>query len=268
MINQEISLVTGEDFPYLQISKFNQIEGFFHMFTTRNGGHSHGPYSSFNLGFASGDSLESVEANKKMLDEFLGKQVFFPKQVHGNAIIILDAEIDYEGMNGSVPADGVISNSRESCMGILTADCVPLILIDPEKKCVALIHAGWRSSFEGIAKKAVDLLKLKFGSTPQSILVGIGPCIRVCCFEVGPELADFVNQKFPTLHELALPRQGTDRFSLDLVKFNLASLFAEGISPENVSDSNLCTSCHQDLFFSHRAQRGTTGRQATVAMWK
>ncbi|MBI4594882.1 MAG: peptidoglycan editing factor PgeF [Candidatus Tectomicrobia bacterium] len=265
-VKRELHLVQGGDFPYIQIPKLNQIEGFFHMFTTRNGGYSQGPYASFNLSFASGDSLESVTANKNLLSQFFGKQVIFPKQIHGNNIVILD---DYsERINASLPADGLISNLKGGCIGVLTADCLPLILVAPEKKCVALVHAGWRSSFGGIAKKAVDMLKARFGANPRSILVGIGPCIRVCCYEVGAELADFVKQRFPDQNELVIPGNGTVRVFLDLVKFNLLTLFEEGVSPENTFDCNLCTYCQQDLFFSHRAQRGPTGRQAAVAMWR
>lgn len=267
-IDSEISLVYGKDFPFLQISEFNGIKGFFHMFTTRKGGSRIEPYHSFNLGFDSGDSVDSVLLNRKLLSQCLGgnkQRVFFPKQVHGNRIVILTAQ-SYR-FNQEARADGVITQDRSYAISILTADCLPIILVDPATQSCGVIHAGWRSSLAGITRKAIAMLKYKIGVNPHSLLVGFGPSIRACCYEVGKEIAQLVKQKFPHDDKSVHQKEGSDCLFMDLAGFNKLCLINSDVPEENIFDCGFCTSCHNDLFFSHRAQHGMAGRQATLCHW-
>ncbi|HEV2717969.1 MAG TPA: polyphenol oxidase family protein, partial [Terriglobales bacterium] len=175
-------------------------------------------------------------------------------------------------------------------LAILTADCLPVILIDTKRGAVGVFHAGWRGTLKRIVEKGAGEMCRCFGTHARDIKAAIGPAIHSCCYEVGPEVrqqfesqfeyaaelfrevkeSDPIREKYPLLFlsgrapgHSELPR----KIFLDLVEANRRQLLAAGVSVKNIGASALCTACHTDLLFSHRAERGMTGRlMAAVAI--
>jgi polyphenol oxidase len=162
------------------------------------------------------------------------------KQVHGTDVRI----VDQPGQHGT--GDGLISDTPGLLVGIKTADCLPLLLIDPEHRVVSAVHAGWRGTAAGIATHAVQLMEEKFGSNPTQMEAAIGPGIGLCCFEVGPEVA----REFG-------PWDSDSKTCLDLQAINRVQLQAVGI--QRIYESGLCTVCGKG-FYSFRRERDQAGR--------
>ena len=166
---------------------------------------------------------------------------------------------------------------------MLTADCLPVILVDTKTRAVGVFHAGWRGTVKRIVEKGVGEMQRWFGTRPQDLRAAIGPGIRGCCYQVGPEMKskfesqfgyadslfretkerDEIHEKYPLLFltsrapgHSVLPKQ----IFLDLGEANRRQLIDAGVSAKNITDLGLCTSCHTELFFSHRAEKGVTGR--------
>ena len=184
--------------------------------------------------------------------------------------------------------DGLLTDTPGMLLGIQTADCLPIILVDVKKKAVGIFHAGWRGTVKRIVEKGIGEMGRYFGTLPGDVKAAIGPGIHGCCYEVGPEVRDqFVSQfayaaelfreskdsdpirkKYPLLFLSARPPGHSDlpkKVFLDLVQANRHQLIDAGVPAENISASPLCTSCRTDLLFSHRKEKGVTGRMMAVA---
>ncbi|HSB34606.1 MAG TPA: peptidoglycan editing factor PgeF [Nitrospirota bacterium] len=185
-------------------------------------------------------------------------------QVHGEDIVVVDDKNFMEVK--AAKADALVTGARGIAVGVETADCVPILLIDPEKPAVAAVHAGWRSTVKNIAQKAVEKMRIEFGSDPGKIIAAIGPAIGPECYEVDEPVMSPVRENFSFWREVASPR-GNDRWSLDLVKLNRLELVRARLHEINVYSFGLCTSCLADLFYSYRRE-GRTGRMLSVVMIK
>ncbi len=228
-------------------------------FFTRLGGASRPPFDSLNVGHTVGDDLNAVEENHRRIFKALGisrSQVVTARQVHGLEVALVD-----ERHAGKVvrDADGLVTSAPGIFLMLRFADCVPVVLYDPVKRAVGLLHAGWKGSIMGIAFRAVELMREAFGSRPEEILAGIGPSIGPCCYEVGEDVAGLAREFFPD-PPLTFTPQG--KMHLDLWELNRRWLLRAGV--KEVEIARLCTFCHSDEFFSHRASRGLTGRFAAV----
>jgi polyphenol oxidase len=203
------------------------------LFTTRRGGVSEGPYASLNLGLWTDDEASRVRSNRERVRAEVGaERLSQGRQVHGTRVVV-----DGQGIE---EADGqVISDPGVAAM-VLVADCLPVALAGPER--VGVVHAGWRGLAAGILEAGVEAT----GAACAAIGPGIGPC----CYEVG----DDVRAVF-----------GTSERTLDLKAIARARLEAAGV--RDIHDCGLCTSCDAERFFSHRRDRGVTGRQAGLA-WR
>ena len=209
------------------------------VFTTRRGGHSHGPYESLNLGRLTDDDEESVRRNRVALEADLGRPLAFVRQVHGGDVIRRTAPSD-----PPPEADGHATAQREFAPTVLTADCLPIALA--ADGAVAMLHAGWRGLAAGVVGEGVRALRAVGGRGP--IGAAIGPGAGPCCYEVGEEVLKVFGETGPNLDLKAIAR---------------ARLQQAGVAA--VHDVGLCTICSSpDLFFSHRRDRGVTGRQAGI----
>jgi polyphenol oxidase len=206
-------------------------------FTTRHGGVSEGAYASLNLGVMTDDEEARVRENRRRVAAHIGVPLALSRQVHGTAI--REWAAPPAKLVATDDADGHVTSAHGLAPFVLTADCLPVALAAPGR--VAILHCGWRGLAAGILARALE----RFADPPAA---AIGPGIGPCCYEVGPEvLAAFGVAQGPTLDLKAIARE---------------QLAACGV--ERVEDVDLCTSCREDLFFSHRRDRGVTGRQAGI----
>jgi YfiH family protein len=207
------------------------------VFTTRRGGHSRGPYKSLNLGRLTDDDPELTQRNRETLEAELGVPMVFVRQLHGAEVIRLTAPTD------SPPeADGHATARRGFAPTVLTADCLPIALA--ADGAVGMLHAGWRGLAGGVIDEGVQALRDVGGGGPIS--AAIGPGAGPCCYEVGGEVSSVFGENGPTLDLKAIARLQLERAGVDAIH-----------------DVGLCTICSApELFFSHRRDRGVTGRQA------
>jgi YfiH family protein len=260
-----------------------------HGFSTRLGGFSR-PYGgdALNLGFTKDDSRAAVERNRAaFLRELGAKAELLPlvtlRQVHSDIIHAVDSSAPGTQLVG----DGLITATPDLLIGIQAADCLPVILVDQKNRAVGVFHAGWRGTFKRIVEKGVGEMRRRFNSRPRDLKASIGSGIHSCCYEVGEEFReqfesqfgyaaklfreveepDPVREKYPMLFLTArapghsvLPK----KTFLDLVEANRQQLLAVGVLGKNIEASMPCTHCRTDLLFSHRAEKGKTGRMLAV----
>ena len=275
----------------LQADSLSSIPWLIHGFSVRSGGFSR-VYGgrSLNLGFTHEDSKRAVEQNRAAFLRQLGairKGRAWPlitvRQVHSDLIHCV-SEVPEPGLTG----DGLITRTPGLLLAILTADCLPVILVDTKRRAVGVFHAGWRGTVRRIVEKGVGEMHRCFGTRPGDLKAAIGPAVHGCCYAVGREVrtqfesqfeygsklfreveeSDPVREKYPLLFLTArapghseLPK----KIFLDLVEANRRQLMAAGVAAKNISASPLCTSCRTDLLFSYRAEKGVTGRMMAVA---
>lgn len=255
--------------PLFQFRNLTEAPDIFHFSTTREGGVSSGSYQSFNLGFNSGDNPAEVIENREILSNSLNisyARLVFPKQVHSNNIRLLQddfPELSNERKKEILQdTDALLTNVRGLCIAIKTADCVPVLLYDRNKKIIAAIHAGWRGTVQNITALTVQKMVQK-GSDPKDILAGIGPSISPSVYEVGKEVWEQFSSEF--YHQNGA---GHDKRFLNLWKANFCQLTQSGIPFENIEIAELCTYSDPSLFFSARRDGIKTGRMATGIMMK
>ena len=261
-----------------------------HGFTTRPGGFT-SIYGSrtLNVGFTKDDLRANVERNRKAALVAAGaanKGKPWPlitlRQVHSDLIHVVRSR-----KPDRMVGDGMVADLRGVALGILTADCFPVLLVDTKKKAVGAFHAGWRGTVKRIVEKGVGIMRLEFGSRPEDIHAAIGPGIQNCSFEVGEEVeeqfhsqfeyaaalfhrvqeSDAVRERYPMLFmNQRAPGHGDPciKLHLDLREANRRQLLAAGVPEENITALKDCTVCQPRKFFSHRAERGKTGRQMAL----
>jgi polyphenol oxidase len=278
----------------LRAPSLSRIPWLIHGFSTRQGGFSraHGG-KALNLGFTKDDSKEAVERNRHLFLNCLVRTVAgrgarpssrkrLPlvtlRQIHSDIIHHIP-----EAPNEPIAGDGLVTDLPGILLAVLAADCFPVVLVDPKKKAVGVFHAGWRGTVKRIVEKGVGEMHRWFGTEPADIRAAIGPGNRGCCYEVGTEVRSTfesqfsyadelfretkerneIHERYPLLFLTArapghseLPK----KIFLDLAEANRRQLIEAGVPAKNISDLGLCTSCRTDLFFSHRAEEGKTGR--------
>ncbi|WP_069997591.1 peptidoglycan editing factor PgeF [Cellulosilyticum sp. I15G10I2] len=253
-----------DNLKYLVFEKWEADTELIHCFTTRHGGVSTGCLESLNLGFNRGDIHENVMQNYQSVCDVLKvdlKSVVLSKQVHDTNIIKVELEDAGNGIfynSKWESADGMYTSQPNITLVTHYADCVPLLFYAPGYSIIGMTHAGWRGTVKGIAGSLVDRWVRKERIPLDAIQVVIGPSIGECCFEVGKEVADafvtaFSEQSFIKCNSLA------DKYSIDLWQCNKHILIKSGIKEENIFITSLCTSCNEDLFFSHRKSNGARG---------
>jgi YfiH family protein len=242
-----------------------------HAFLTRIGGVSTGPFASLNFKDNDGDTGSAVEENRARTGRLLrfdAGTLVTVRQVHGNRVLVIDKETEVSSLlhKGERPeADAILTNKKGLAIGVLTADCVPVILVDPVKEVVGIVHAGWRGTVAEICGKAVTNMRDHFGSHTEDISAAIGPSIGPCCYEVGEEVAaNFLTGSFQ--EKVVVTNRAGGRGKLDLRKANRLLLLESGVEEGNISVSPLCTSCNTDLFFSYRREGAPTGRQLSFVV--
>lgn len=251
---------------YLEAEAFSALGFVVHAFCTRMGGVSEGPYSTLNAGFFAGDRDDDVRRNLTLVRGGFAipeGRLIQVRQVHGDRIITIDKK-------GPLPTDppegdAMITDRPGVALGIKTADCVPLLFVDPVHRVIGAAHAGWRGTALGLAAKMIDALDERFSSRREDIIVAIGPAIGPCCYQVDLPVRESLLSSSSAVPFLR-PCREEGRWMLDLALANRLQLLDKGVAGENIVSADLCTACRRDLFFSHRADRGCTGRQINFLM--
>ena len=242
--------------------------GLSHGISTRLGGSSKWPFASCNMALHVGDLPADVWGNRRLFAEALhldAARLVTPRQVHGDEIHIVeaaDAGMGARRYDESVLAcDALVTDVPDIPLMLCFADCVPLLFYDPVRRVVAASHAGWKGTAAEIGKKTVLRMQDVFGSRPQDILVGIGPAIGACCFEVDESVADAFRAAFPEAPQI-LSRSPVGKATVDLWAANRLQLEEAGIFSKHIDSADVCTRCNAELFYSYREAQGTTGRFA------
>lgn len=248
---------------------FSQLEklGFVHGFTCRMNGESDISPQSLNLALHVHDAPAKVIDNRKDVANLL----HFPlenavtcEQVHGSKIAIVDKNDKGKGiysLQDTIPGvDGLVTAEQDIPLMLFYADCVPILLADTKYGISAVLHAGWRGSLAEITKKAIRLMSIEFDVQPQNIIAGIGPSIGPCCYEVDA----FIYEQGASSYVSCFHPTTSGHWQLDLPKVNKMQLLQCGVPEENILAAETCTADNQQLFFSHRAEQGKTGRFAAI----
>jgi len=243
--------------------------GLVHGVTARHGGVSEGPYASLNLGLHVGDDPARVIANRCRLCEAMGldfARFTLGAQVHGADLAEVgeaEAGAGREDPSSAIPeVDGLVVRVPGVSVAVLSADCVPLLFYDPRLCVAAAVHAGWRGTAAGMASNAVRSLATRCGSRPADLLVGIGPAIGGCCYQVSERMAGLIGDGFP--YATPVVRETADGWYADLTSANRQQLLASGVPAAQIESADLCTSCHAEEFFSERRLGRPTGRLGAV----
>jgi hypothetical protein len=227
------------------------LGGFRHGFTTREGGGSRGPFRSLNLSASVGDDPERVLENWERLRQATGLAFARVRQVHGCRVVEADA-----GAEPGEEADAVISAFPGVAASVSVADCAPVLIADPRSGSAAAVHAGWRGTLARVAAEGVRALVERHGARPSDLLAAIGPSIGPCCFEVSQDLAVRFRDELGAA--TGNPRNIGSRADLWLA--NEQILRGAGLARRRIEVLGRCTSCEDDVFFSHRRDQGRTGR--------
>ena len=265
-----------------------------HGFSTRKGGLSRAYCADdapgeLNLGFTASGDREIVARNRQLLVEAVTGEASTPlvtlRQIH-SSVLVLGASAD-AGRPSPCKGDGLMTDEPGVLLGVQTADCIPVLVADRKRKVVAAFHAGWRGTVKRIVEAGVGRMRLEFGCRPEDLVAAIGPGVGACCYAVGDEVlssfesqftysdalfhevydTDPVRTRYPMLF-LTQREPGHSNIGpslhVDLVEANRRQLLAAGLKPQSIQSTGGCTSCHRELFFSHRASQGHAGRMMSV----
>lgn len=260
-----------QDFEYITFPLLEKYDDLLQGFTTRKGGVSKGAYESMNIGFSTEDSRENVKRNIEIMAERLDinvEDIVRTNQSHTCNIKYVNEEYKGRVFESSAfkDVDGIYTDKRNLALMSLHADCTPIFFYDPVKRIIGLAHAGWRGTLLNIAGKMVRAIKSDFNSDAIDIKAAIGPSLGSCCFEVDKDVAELFlseDKKFEKYMKI-----GKTKYYFNLWEINKYLLMKEGISEENIEISGICTKCNNDLFFSHRGQKGKRGLMAGILMMK
>ena len=236
-----------------------------HGFFGRTGGVSTGIYSSLNLSENTTDSKANIHANRALvLDELdiSDQKVFFPNQQHTNNVVFIDKKADFDKLSYE-PVDAVITNLKGFSIGILTADCSPILAHESESGFILAIHAGWKGAISGVCENALNSLK-DLGVDMKKISVAIGPTISKKCYEVNFDFVESFIKADPCFEKFFIKEYGNYFFDLTLFiesRFNLLGVY-------DIHNMGLCTYDNSELFFSnrrayHKSERDF-GRMASI----
>lgn len=238
---------------------------FRHGFTVRQGGVSRAPYGSLNPAFHVGDDPERVMTNRRAICRAADiplESFVFCEQVHGGDVVLVAAGDAGKGTTPDISpiagADGLVTSAPRVALGILTADCVSVFLVDPDHEAVGLVHAGWRGTAARIVPRTIERMTESFNTCPTNLKIAFGPSIGPCCYTVGTEVRDAFLIADPSVSQ-TFQRTHPDRWKCDLKKANSLMARNLGVPAENILSNKICTVCDA-RFFSYRRDGRHTGR--------
>jgi YfiH family protein len=256
---------TGSNGVVYYASPLLEARGIAHAFSTRIGGISPPPFDSMNLGNPNGcavqDQNERIAENYRRLMHAAGCENlprFYLHQIHGNVVAVVDGT----DFSNSAKGDALVTRRADYVLSVRIADCCPVLLATPDGHAVAAIHAGWRGAVGGVIKAAISKLIEIADVNPASLIAAVGPCIGFDAFEVGPEVLSEFEAVFGA--QAPLRHDGNGKGHVDLAAACRLQLIRSGVQPDHIDTTDRCT--HRDAaeFFSHRRDKGVTGRMAAL----
>ena len=221
---------------------------------------------ALNISFNVNDSPEKVYRNREKITKAIGidcASIIATQQVHSTNVLRVDKTYLGRGskdFSSAVEAtDALITNEPGVPLLVFVADCVPLIIFDPTKRAIGVVHAGWRGTVQRIAVKTILKMQEEFATCPEDCLVFIGPSIGPCCYEVDMLVEQVVRHEFEFAEQISKPTR-VGHWQLDLWLANSLQLQEMGLPKRQIFSSKVCTVDNNNLFFSHRAEQGFTGR--------
>jgi len=215
------------------------------------------------LGFSSGRKIKSNRCSFLEPLKINCRDLVAAGQVHSAKVILVDKRHKSRGALSKKSRlegiDGFITREKNLPLAVFTADCLSIFLFDPKNNAIGLVHAGWQGTQKKICAKAIKLMQKKFKTRPQDLIVGLGPCIKKCCYEVGKDFQKFFSYGI-------IKRD--HKIYLDLIANNLRQLKGRGVKLKNIEDCKICTVCQNKSFFSFRQEKAKAGRMMSVIMLK
>ena len=209
---------------------------------------------------------KKLEENYKDICEDLKisyKDILRMKQTHSDNVEIVDLSNKEKFYDNT---DGTITNEKNIVLPIVTADCISLLLFDPQRKVIANIHSGWRGTVQRIVEKAIKKMVVQFGCSTSDIICCIGPCIGKCHFEVREDVKEIFEKEFKDIlgQNIILDNKKDNTYFIDTVLINRLMLLKLGLKNENIIESNVCTVCNRNEFHSYRAEKEGAGRNISL----
>ena len=268
--------VSGSVLPLLRFPGLERTGLVSHGCSTRVGGVSTEPHlATLNLSFAVGDAEENVRENFQLVAKEFGVKAdrfVFTDQKHTANIRVVTEEDAGKGFTRKRDfsyIDGFVTNVPGLLLSVFSADCVPLLFVDPVNRAIGAAHSGWKGTADRIGAEVLRVMEEQYGTKPADVLCGIGPSICVDCYEVSEDVASVFRKRFPdSIDEMLFPGKEEGKAQLDLWAANRRILLDAGVREENIETTDLCTCCNPDLLFSHRASKGRRGSLATFLMLK
>ncbi len=250
-----MEIIKKSDVSFLVSEKM----GIKHGFSLRGGGVSEGDFASLNIGLRRGDNPFNAVKNIEKCVDALGmtkENLTLTYQTHTANVRFLSKDDIGKGFcrEWGEGVDGIVTDMENVPLLCYSADCVPTLLWDKKRKMVGAVHGGWRGTKDNIIASAVNVFE-ENGGKGEDITAFIGPAIGICCYEVSEDVAN----EFLPMYEKFVIKKTNGKYMLDLKGITAFQLMCAGVREENIENSNVCTSCRNDLFFSHRAQNGRSG---------
>lgn len=265
MENKDLKINKKSGVTYLTYPLFENESFCIHASSTREGGVTDGMLGKMNLGLSTPDSRENLKKNYEIFCNATGinyESIVVSSQFHNANIRVCTKKDCGSGISKPLPYsdfDGLITNEKGVTLCVFSADCIPVLLSDPERKAVGACHCGWKGTYKELASLTVWAMEREFGSRLENIKAVIAPGIGKCCYEVSKELyLDFLD-KFSFLRNDRSAEEIDGRYFLDLQEINKLLLIKCGICEENIAVAKLCTCCNSELLHSHRATAGKRG---------
>jgi polyphenol oxidase len=284
--------VASNGVEWVPVVKWKNHKWLWHGFSTRRGGVStcyaiEGAAGELNLTFTVGDERENVLRNRRLFAEAItgsaDTPLFTVRQIHSSVLVVAGRDSDQKPCKG----DGLMTDRPGILIGVQTADCTPVLVADRKRKVVAAFHAGWRGTVRRIVESGIGRMRLEFGSRPEDLIAAVGPGIGPCCYPIGDEVLTEFESQFIYARELFHEVYDTDpvrtkypmlfltqhapghspigpSLHLDVAEANRRQLLDAGVKSSAISMIGGCTSCHRELFFSHRGSQGRAGRMLNV----
>ena len=230
-------------------------------FTTRHAGRSG---QSLNLSFDKGERSEVMAHRQRVLQAMGLEQapLCTVRQVHGNQVCIVDAATLQSGLAG-VEADALVANLPTVALGVLVADCLPVVLYAPGTTVVAVVHAGRMGTYHRVVQHTLAVIKRRFATPPAQIHAVLGPAIGACCYRLDIRAVAPFQERFPTWQQFFIPH-GPQHWTMDLLTANTLQLCAAGVSAAHIAMASICTVCQNQDLYSHRAEGQEAGRGMAI----